>query len=252
MKKYIAIPARYGSKRFPGKLLKRIDGKPLIRIVAENALLTPEAEVVIATDDQRIAEAVSDLKVKIIMTPPELPSGTDRIAHALKKLQPAEYVINLQGDEPMLTSSLLSLLFENHEKSNCQIFTLARKMRVGEDPSDPNLVKVVVDRKGRALYFSRSPIPFYREEKGEYLIHIGVYSYRWETLMKFVNLPPSPLERAEKLEQLRALENEMCIGVRVVEYDGVGVDTPEDLTKVEEVLKRKHKKDSIKKTKEKQ
>ncbi len=237
MKSYIVIPARFGSTRFPGKLLAPLGGKPVVRWVTENALKVPRAVVVLATDDERIAQAVDGLDVKVVFTPSDLPSGTDRVAAAVKNMEPVDLVVNLQGDEPFLPPDLIAILIDRHVNSQCEIFTLARPMETDEDPRDPNLVKVVTDRNGRALYFSRSPIPYYRGEERGYHVHLGIYSYRWEALFKFVALEPSRLEKAEKLEQLRALENGMSIGVAMVEYRGIGIDTPEDLIRAEKLLK---------------
>ena len=238
MKSYIVIPARYRSTRFPGKLLAPLGGTPVVRWVVENALKVPDSRVILATDDRRIAEVVEDLDLDVVMTPSSLPSGTDRVAAAVREQESAEIVVNLQGDEPFLPPELIEELIEAHSRSTFDIFTLARVISKNESSHDPNLVKVVVDRDGRALYFSRSPIPFYRENEGDYLVHIGIYSYRWEALFRFVGLPPGRLEMAEKLEQLRALENGMSIGVKVVDYIGIGIDTPEDLIRAESLLKR--------------
>ncbi len=237
MKNYIVIPARYGSTRFPGKLLAPIKGKPVIRWTVENALKVPRSRVIVATDDRRIAAAVEDLEVDVIMTPSELPSGTDRVAVAVSELEPAEIVVNLQGDEPFLSAKLVNDLIEAHRNSTFDIFTLARLLGDDEKSSDPNLVKVVIGKGGRGLYFSRSPIPYYRGRRGNFLVHIGIYSYRWDALFDFVDLSPGKLELAEKLEQLRALENGMSIGVKIVEYQGIGIDTPEDLIRAESLLK---------------
>ncbi len=246
MSNYIVIPARFSSTRFPGKLLALLSGKPVIRWVVENALEVKECKIVLATDSEKIAEVISDLKdVRVIMTPSDIPSGTDRVAFAVKDLPSPEFVINLQGDEPLLSSELIEILLENHLESDLDIFTLARKLREDEDPSDQNLVKVVFDRYGKALYFSRSPVPFYKKTSGDYFIHIGIYSYRYNSLEKFISLSQSPLERAEKLEQLRALENEMSIGVKVVDYNGVGIDTEDDLRRAELLLKYGEKSNSI-------
>ncbi len=245
MKGYIVIPARYGSTRLPGKLLLSLGNKPLIRWTVENALMVKDFQVILATDDERIARSVEDLPIKIIFTPSNLPSGSDRVAEALKTLFPLPLVVNLQGDEPFMDAKIIEKLANAHQKSKCEIFTLAREIKSDEDPDNPNIVKVALGINSNAVYFSRSPIPFYREDKPKYLIHLGIYSYRWESLFRFVSFPPGRLEQIEKLEQLRALENGLCIGVKVVEYEGVGIDTEEDLVKAEELLQMKSKSNTI-------
>ncbi|NPB02917.1 MAG: 3-deoxy-manno-octulosonate cytidylyltransferase [Thermotogae bacterium] len=218
----VGIPARYFSSRFPGKLLAPLGGKPVIRWVVEAALRSQVDRVVVATDDERIGQAVSDL-CEVILTPSDLPSGSDRLAYALGDLPEDTVVANVQGDEPFVKPSLIDTLFRMAEEKDAHIYTLAYP---SNDGRDPNRVKVVINRKNEALYFSRQPIP---HGTREFLIHIGMYAYRLRDLKEFLNLPPSPLETSEKLEQLRPLYHGWKIKVAIVPYEGFGIDTPEDL-----------------------
>ena len=229
--KVVGIPARYSSSRFPGKLLYPLGGKPVIRWVVEAAVASSADAVVLATDDPRIAEAVSDL-CKVVMTPSDLPSGTDRLAYALRDLPEGSTIINLQGDEPFVGPEVIDSLFSFASVGDADIYTLAHP---SSDGDNPNRVKVVLDAKGYALYFSRSPIP---HGAREYLIHVGMYAYTLRRLRDFASLPVSPLERTERLEQLRALYHGWKIKVLVSDYDGFGIDTPEDLRRAESMLSR--------------
>jgi 3-deoxy-manno-octulosonate cytidylyltransferase (CMP-KDO synthetase) len=232
------IPARWGSTRFPGKPLHGVAGKPLIRHVWERCV---EAgcfdQIIIATDDMRIAEAGFDFGAEIAVTAADHPSGTDRVAEVAKKLKKASIILNIQGDEPLIDPGLLQRLTRKLEDSpQIQIVTAATPLPP-EDCSSEHIVKVVFDCKGDALYFSRSCIPFLRES-GEISIyrHLGIYGYRRKALLDFVKLPPGSLEQSERLEQLRALENGMKIRVIVSETSSPGVDTLEDATQVERVI----------------
>lgn len=231
----VVIPARYGSSRLPGKPLAPIDGRPMIWYVWENAVKSLCASrVVVATDDERIAEAVRGFGGEAFMTSPECASGTDRVAEAAQRL-PEEILINLQGDEPLMHSSVIDAVAEPLlSDPEVRISTAALPR---EDPDEffrPSVVKVVVDDRGDALYFSRAPIPHYRDSgSGRYRKHLGIYGYRKDFLLGISALPPSPLEEAERLEQLRVLENGFRIRVVDVAFDSVGVDTPEDLLDVE-------------------
>lgn len=238
-----AIPARFDSVRLPGKVLRPLAGRPLLQHTWER---TREAsgidDVVVLTDDTRVAEAVEGFGGRVAMTPKECASGTDRIAWAARDWS-AQAVVNVQADEPLIDPEAIGLL-ANHlrEHPDEGIATLAAPLE-GGSVGDPNVVKVVLDRSGRALYFSRAPIPFRRggeTEDGspgtEPLRHIGIYAYRRETLMEFAALPPSPLERTERLEQLRALENGIPIRVLLVDRAWPGVDTMEDLERVEAIM----------------
>jgi 3-deoxy-manno-octulosonate cytidylyltransferase (CMP-KDO synthetase) len=218
----IGIPARLRSTRLPEKMLREIEGKPVIRWTVENALKVEDAKVIVATDDERIKDAVEDI-CEVRLTPSDLPSGTDRLAYALRDLDDGDLVINLQGDEPFVDPDILKRLFFLMESESADIYTLAREEDRNEDP---NRVKVVLDSRNFALYFSRLPIP-YRSEK--VLIHIGIYGYRKKKLLEFSNLPRPRIEELEVLEQLRALYHGWKIRVEVVDYRGISIDTEQDL-----------------------
>lgn len=225
----VGIPARYGSRRFPGKPLANLGGKPVIRWVVESALKVKDAKVIVATDDERIKDAVRDL-CEVILTPSDLPSGTDRLAYALRNFHKDIKVVNLQGDEPFIKPSLVERIFEMMEKDEGDIYTLAKVSKKDEDPSR---VKVVLDKDGYSLYFSRYPIPYGSDDV---LIHIGIYGYTVGKLLEFTSLERSELEIKEGLEQLRALYHGWKIKVGIVDYDGISIDTPEDLKYAEKVL----------------
>jgi len=232
------LPARWGSSRFPGKPLHGIAGKPLIQHVWERC--TEAAcfdQIIIATDDMRIAEAGFAFGAEIALTSPEHKSGTDRIAEVAMKLRKASLIFNIQGDEPLIDPLLLRrLVNEIGKRKKIEIITAATPLGLDASLSEHN-VKVVFDSKGDALYFSRSLIPFHRTTgKIIFYKHLGIYGYRRKALLNFVALRPSLLEQAEQLEQLRALENGMKIRVIVSEVDSIGVDTPEDATEVERLI----------------
>jgi 3-deoxy-manno-octulosonate cytidylyltransferase (CMP-KDO synthetase) len=232
------LPARWGSSRFPGKPLHGIAGKPLIQHVWERC--TEAAcfdQIIIATDDMRIAEAGFAFGAEIALTSPEHKSGTDRIAEVAMKLRKASLIFNIQGDEPLIDPLLLRrLVNEIGKRKKIEIITAATPLGLDASLSEHN-VKVVFDSKGDALYFSRSLIPFHRTTgKIIFYKHLGIYGYRRKALLNFVTLRPSLLEQAEQLEQLRALENGMKIRVIVSEVDSIGVDTPEDATEVERLI----------------
>jgi 3-deoxy-manno-octulosonate cytidylyltransferase (CMP-KDO synthetase) len=232
------LPARWGSSRFPGKPLHGIAGKPLIQHVWERC--TEAAcfdQIIIATDDMRIAEAGFAFGAEIALTSPEHKSGTDRIAEVAMKLRKASLIFNIQGDEPLIDPLLLRrLVNEIGKRKKIEIITAATPLGLDASLSEHN-VKVVFDSKGDALYFSRSLIPFHRTTgKIIFYKHLGIYGYRRKALLNFVTLRPSLLEQAEQLEQLRALENGMKIRVVVSEVDSIGVDTPEDATEVERLI----------------
>jgi len=229
------IPARYASIRFPGKPLARQTGKYLIQHVYEQVRRARSiSEVIVATDDLRIREAVESFGGRVVMTRADHPSGTDRVAEAAEGVD-ADLIVNVQGDEPEIEPDsidrLVALLACQPEVG---IATLACPFAAGANPADPNAVKVVLDRKGRALYFSRSLVPYPRDAKGrpdvpgDWLLHLGIYAYRRDFLLKLASLEPTPLERRERLEQLRALEQGQPIAVGIVERAAIGIDTPED------------------------
>jgi 3-deoxy-manno-octulosonate cytidylyltransferase (CMP-KDO synthetase) len=237
------IPARYGSTRFPAKPLALIDGKPMIRHVYQCAVSCPDiSEVYVVTDDERILKCVEEFGGKAVMTAKEHQSGTDRIAEAVQVLglKDDDLVVNVQGDQPFFDPSIISLLVAPLVKeTDIPMSTVVCGLKDAADIRNINIVKVVIDRDGFALYFSRSPIPFYRESASgnAYYKHLGFYAYRKGFLLKFSNLPAGSLETAEKLEQLRALEHGYKIRVVETIHDSVEVDAPEDIQKVERMLK---------------
>ena len=234
------IPARYGSTRFPGKALARLRGKTMIQRVWERAKEAKRLDrVVVATDDERICDAVKTFGGEAAMTPAGLASGTDRVWEVAKPLR-AQIVVNIQGDEPLITPPMIDRLVDGlRGEPEAQMATLRYRMMGLEGYVDPNIVKVVADGNGWALYFSRSPIPAYRTGDGRRVVwykHLGLYAYRREMLERFVSWPPSDLEKAEALEQLRALERGARIKVLDSPQNTVGVDTPEDLKRVEKMI----------------
>lgn len=237
----IVIPARYGSSRLPGKPLREIAGKPMLEWVYERARCCAASEVLIATDDERIAESARAFGAEVAMTSVDHESGTDRIAEvaAERGWNDEDVVVNLQGDEPAMPVALIEQVAALlHAWPSADIATLAAAVQDREEYFDPNAVKVVTDGEGRALYFSRAPIPWYRDELPPDTLpaarrHIGLYAYRVGALRQLAALPPAPLEVAEKLEQLRALFNDFEIRVgEAVTRPGPDVNTAEDLARV--------------------
>lgn len=235
------IPARWASTRFPGKPLVMLRGKPLVQHVWERAVRAKLVDrVIVATDDMRIAEAAFNFGAEIALTSPKHPTGTDRLAEVAAKLKTARIILNVQGDEPDIPSATIDRLARALlDDSRLGMVTAANPVTDPADIHNPNVVKVVTDRTGRALYFSRSVIPHDRDGRGgvKYLRHQGIYGYRRKVLLDFVKWKPTPLEQAEKLEQLRALENGVSIGVITVRRASVGVDAPEDLARAEKALR---------------
>jgi 3-deoxy-manno-octulosonate cytidylyltransferase (CMP-KDO synthetase) len=237
------IPARYGSTRFPGKALALLGGRPLVAHVIENALRARRLDrVLVATDDERIARAAREAGAEAVMTPPELPSGSDRVAHVIETFARAGetcgVAVNIQGDEPFLPGEAIDRAVELLDADpEAAIATLAVPAAAG-DRANPNAVKVVLDVRGRALYFSRATIPFPRHTspRARWWKHVGLYAFRSEYLKRFVGLPPSGLEESEGLEQLRALEDGARIAVALGAWPVLGVDTPEDLAEAERRL----------------
>jgi 3-deoxy-manno-octulosonate cytidylyltransferase (CMP-KDO synthetase) len=236
---YGIIPARYQSSRFPGKALADIQGKPMFWHVYRRASQCASFScIVLATDDRRIYSAATALSVPVLMTDPKHPSGTDRVLEAAEKLnvRNEDVVVNIQGDEPLLEPGMLEDLIQPFGDPKVRVTTMAKRI-TPQAAANPDLVKVVTDRKGHALYFSRSPIPFDRQKTGcAYLGHIGIYGFRMKTLKHFQRLGPSDLEGIESLEQLRLLENGIPIRVITTAYDSQGVDRPDDLIKILEIL----------------
>lgn len=237
------IPARYASTRFPGKPLARIQNKPMIQWVWEAA--SPLFDhLVVATDDTRISNAVKEFGGEVMLTDPNHPSGTDRCLEVLERFEKEqetspEIVINIQGDEPLITALQFKELMEPFRDPATQIATLARPFFPDEDSSDPGKVKVVHNTSKKALYFSRSAIPFQVKKELEQtpLHHVGLYGFRAEVLKKIARLPVSPLEKSESLEQLRWLENGFVIHIQPTNYHGAGIDRPEDIREAENILK---------------
>lgn len=236
MKTAIVIPARYGSRRLPGKPLLRQTGKYLVQHVYERACQASRASaVVVATDDPRIVAAVESFGGRVVLTRRDHPSGTDRVAEAARSLD-ADVIVNLQGDEPLIDPAALDLLPQLLERNpETDVATLAVPVRSLDQWHDPNCVKVVCDAAGRALYFSRAPIPFVRDGQPDlaaappqFLLHLGLYAYRRPFLFGLAAQQPEPLEQLEKLEQLRVLALGRRIHVGVVEHSAAGVDTYED------------------------
>ena len=235
------IPARWGSTRFPGKALHSIAGKPLLRHVWERCRRAKKLDrLIVATDDFRIAEAAFDWGAEVAMTSPNHASGTDRIAEVAAKLKPFAHIINIQGDEPLVDLKLIDrLVAELQRDRKLEMITAAHPFDNPRDAQSPHQVKVVVNQRGDALYFSRAPIPFVRDasEQPKYFRHQGIYGYSRDLLLRFVRWKTSPLERAEALEQLRALENGVRIRVVMTGSGSPGVDTPEDARMIERLLK---------------
>jgi 3-deoxy-manno-octulosonate cytidylyltransferase (CMP-KDO synthetase) len=227
----VIIPARFASTRFPGKMIAADTGKPLVQHVVEQAKKAKRVRnVVVATDDSRIVEAVKPFGTIVTKTLFEHQSGTDRVWEVAREW-PGEMIVNVQGDEPEIEPETIDALVERLESTEDDVATAATPFPAGADVNDPNLVKVVIGLDGRAIYFSRSPIPFRREPddaaNAAYHLHLGVYAYRWDFLRHFTSWKPSPLERTEKLEQLRALEHGRLISVIKVARATHGIDTPE-------------------------
>jgi 3-deoxy-manno-octulosonate cytidylyltransferase (CMP-KDO synthetase) len=238
------IPARYESTRFPGKVLAKETGKFLIQHTYERACQAKLPEkVIIAADDERVLAAAESFGAHCVLTSAEHQSGTDRIAEAVADID-VEIVVNLQGDEPEIDPGNIDYLAELLIKSpDCPMATLAARFKTPQQVADPNIVKVILDRNNRAIYFSRSPIPYDREKAGigdvgQYLRHLGIYAYRKEFLLKITKLPQTTFEITEKLEQLRALENGYSILVGKVEHTCDGIDTPQQYA---EFVKRQKK-----------
>ena len=245
----VAIPARYASTRLPGKPLQPIGGEPMIAHVVRRARLAGAAEVVVATDDVRVADALQGHPVRVLITRPDHASGSDRLAEAAGQCGWDEetVVVNLQGDEPLAPPAGIRAVAQALAESDAPMATLAAPIVDAHELFDPHCVKVVADRDGHALYFSRAPLPWAREafaasrerlpEAVPFMRHIGIYAYRAGFLRRFARLQATPLERAESLEQLRALEHGYKIAVRLTpEPFPAGVDTPEDLARVRAMI----------------
>ena len=237
----VVIPARVSSTRLPGKVLADIEGKPLIVRAFECAVAAKVGDVLVACDDSRVKDAIEKVGGVAILTNPDLPSGTDRVFEAWQKFDTEKkykYIINVQGDLPFLDAEFIQKAGEIVKESDYDMSTLATPIK-DESYLQPSTVKPVISfsdsKKGRALYFSREAVP----HKGPYYNHVGIYCFRAKSLEKFVSLPQSLLEKTEKLEQLRALENGMTIGITVIDKDSpISIDTYEDLEKARDYAKR--------------
>jgi 3-deoxy-manno-octulosonate cytidylyltransferase (CMP-KDO synthetase) len=238
------IPARYGATRFPGKPLADLCGKPMIQWVWEGACQSRSlSRIVVATDDMRIMKTVEAFGGEAVMTATHHASGTDRVAEVAKDMD-ADIVVNVQGDEPLLNGRIIDVLVSAFaEDGEVKMATLASRMAKDDDPADPNTVKIVTDKSGNALYFSRHPIPFVRTRATDakwngHLQHIGIYGFRKDFLLRFTSLDPTPLEQIEGLEQLRALEHGFGIKVVVIDHRGISVDTPDDLLTARRLMRK--------------
>ena len=237
------IPARYNSTRFPGKPLAMIKGKTMIQRVCEQAWKSKLDAVVVATDDIRIADEVLKFGGKYVMTDPRHQSGTDRCCEAVQMFEEQyDAVINIQGDEPFIDPRHIDLLVDMISRDDTQLASLVKRVEEAEDLFGSSKVKVVMDKTGKALYFSRNPIPFMQNvahekwlQKGRFYQHIGIYAYKTETLHQISKMQPSALEQAESLEQLRWLENGLSIRMAVVAGESLSIDTPDDLAKAREM-----------------
>lgn len=238
------IPARYASTRFPGKPLVPINGVSMIeRVYRQASLCARLSGVIVATDDNRILEHVKGFGGRVMLTSDSHRSGTDRIAEVVQRLtekgERYNVAINIQGDEPFIQPSQIEKVVDIFQNPSAELGTLIKLIEKSEDIFDQNIVKVVTDGQGKALYFSRSPIPFVRNSisdnwlnENKFYKHIGIYGYRTDTLKEITALPPSPLEIAESLEQLRWLYNGYSIFTRVTDIETIGIDTPDDLSKL--------------------
>lgn len=243
------IPARYNSSRFKGKALADICGKPMIQYVYERAKKARLIDdLIVATDDRRIYNTVINFGGKAVLTKIHS-SGTDRIAEAAKKIK-ADIIVNIQGDEPLISSRMIDSAVSYFKKDKSAVMgTMKKEIASIEETHNPNIVKVITDKDNNAIYFSRLPIPFLRDENNKskvpektYYKHIGLYLYKRPFLLKFSKMKQTLLEKKEKLEQLRALENGYKIKVYETEYDTIGVDTPEDLKQVKKLICKGRKK----------
>lgn len=237
------IPARWGSSRFPGKPLHPIAGKPLVQHVWERVSLCSRLDdIAIATDDKRIFDAALAFGAKAIMTSPDHPSGSDRLAEAVQTFPSATHVVNIQGDEPLIDPALIDrLACALVADPALSMATVACPIGQEDDLNNPNIVKVALAGNGDALYFSRSVIPYARNARvTPALRHLGIYAYRRDFLENYVRWEPTPLEKTESLEQLRALENGARIRVILTDHVSVGVDTPEQAIQVEQILLNTH------------
>lgn len=238
----VVIPARLTSTRFPGKVLASDTGRPLVQHAVDQARKCRRVrEVIVAADDQKIVDALRSFKTCCVLTSPNHESGTDRIAEVSQTLDD-DIIVNVQADEPEIDSHVIDSLIDLLERESDDMATAATPFPAGADPADPNLVKIVITPQGRAIYFSRSPIPFHRDAtyggNAPYHLHVGVYAYRREFLLEFAAWQPTALEVTEKLEQLRALEHGRSIRVMMVDRATHGIDTPQQYAQFVERFRR--------------
>ncbi len=243
MKIVAIIPSRYGSTRFPGKPLALIKGKPMIQWVCENVSKAEKvSEVYVATDDQRIYDAVNSFGGKALMTSDKHTCGTDRLAECAEilKLSDEDIVLNIQGDEPLIRKEMVEDLISCFDTPDVYMGTLKKRIEVEEELDNPNVVKVITDVNDNAIYFSRFCLPYVRDgSKIDHYKHIGAYGYTAKFLKQYSKMDKTSLEIAESLEQLRAIQNGLMIRVKETKYQTVGVDTPEQLKQVEEIMENK-------------
>jgi 3-deoxy-manno-octulosonate cytidylyltransferase (CMP-KDO synthetase) len=240
MKAIGIIPARWKSTRFPGKPLHLIAGKPLLQRVWERCKRAVNLDsVIVATDDMHIAKAAFNWGAEVSLTSPTHSSGTDRVAEVARKAKEFAFIINIQGDEPLVDPHLVDKIVEKLRADRAiEMVTAAHRFKDPNDAMSPHQVKVIVDLAGNALYFSRAPIPFQEKGRSQFLRHQGIYGFRRDTLLRFVKWKPSPLERAESLEQLRALENGVKVHVLITAKGSPGIDTLADAKALEQKLVR--------------
>ena len=241
MKVLCVIPARYASTRLPGKPLALIAGKPMIQHVYERAChaVMPQ-EVVVATDSKIVADAVKEFGGKVMMTSPDHPSGTDRLAEVALSYPDIDVIVNVQGDEPMIPPEVIDRLAQAFADDQDLNMATLKTLMGEEDYNNPNAVKVVTDQNGYALYFSRSLLPYPRNRKADFKVykHVGIYAYRRSFLLSYAAYEPTPLEQIEGLEQLRVLENGQRIKVLESKFQGIGIDTQEDLDAINALFTR--------------
>ncbi|RMF67161.1 MAG: 3-deoxy-manno-octulosonate cytidylyltransferase [Alphaproteobacteria bacterium] len=236
MKIAVGIPARMGSTRFPGKPLAKLAGRPMIEHVIEQAVRADLGPVFVATDDERIADVVRETGAQVVMTRSDHRSGSERLAEAAGGMD-CDVIVNVQGDEPLIDPAAIRAVVQPfYEDVYLPMATLAHPLQDSADLNDSNVVKLVVNAKGRAMYFSRAPIPYPRSGNSDALQHVGLYAYRREFLLIYPSLSPCEAEKAEQLEQLRVLYHGYDIAVTVGDYHCIGVDTPEDLQRAERLL----------------
>lgn len=236
----IIIPARYDSTRLKGKPLIQVKDKPIIQWVWEKAVMANLADrVIIATDNEKIFQTAEDFGAEVEMTLDTHTSGSDRISEVIERHPEISYIVNLQGDEPLITPESIDLVIRGVKETKADISTLIRVLKDKKEIENPNCVKCVKDDNGYALYFSRAKIPYERnKDVADFYGHLGIYGYKREALLKMTNLPQSKLELTESLEQLRALQAGMRIKTFVVDFSPVGIDTPDDLKQFEEIIEQ--------------